>query len=379
METALIEPTPRLVARNAISWDDGAIARETARMPDGELRDAVTWLKRHCRDRHNRDVARLMKECRLRGISTDSTNYIRVLKGQWKWDADGNEVDAPCIARERLLTEIRALRESIRIEFLTGRVPFFETSVFTTIDNYVRKLRRTDWVNKFGMIIGATGTQKSACFKEIKLRDEDGNVRYIESPEAGRFSEFITEVAYAFGERRANSHTRKKIKIYESVTADTCLIIDNTQDLAKLVKDADALDKQQPAFSFLRRLQDITGCTIIWSITPDREDMLIGKNFGYMEQFIGRMGGRENLLRLTDYPPMRDLITIAEGMGMKDAEDHRDEIRLLGRLPGRIRTFFTAIQEGKTMADTDEEAFTWAHVAAYLQEKKIRLTEEKGK
>jgi DNA transposition AAA+ family ATPase len=361
-----------------IYWDDTHIETETAQMPPA-LREGYRWLKLYAREECKRDVDVLTAKFRDRGVTIDKTNWTRVLKGRWKKDAYGEEIPTPCIAAANLLQSITALREQVRVEILQGRMPFVETDTFHTIRRFVEKKMKPDRVNRFGVITGPTGTQKSASYKELARRNP--KIKWLEAPDNASLKEFVLRLAVKCGASRNASHTSARARIFEDIGREHCIIIDNTQDLVRSKRELTQMGKQdytQPAYQFMRSLQDENDCTFIWSITPENEDMMFDSKSLYYEQFEGRAGGRDGFLRLQDYPPRKDLIKIAEALGLRNAERHADLLVEIGKERGRIRRFFEILQEAKNAAEAESERLTIEHIEEQLEERRSEETSRRA-
>lgn len=347
---------------HVIYFDDSHIAAEAIQLPPA-MRDLYHWLKVHLRDECHRDVDVLVAKLKDQGVTIDKTNWVRVLKGRWKKDSNGREAASPYISVDNFVTAVTALRDGVRVELLKGRMPFVKTTTYNAIRLHVEKRMRRDRVNRFGVIVGMTGTQKTASYKEIAAQNT--KIKWIEAPDNGSIKEFVVRLAVKFGASRNASYASARARIFEDTSREHCIIVDNVQDM---VRDPRELARQgkpvyaQPAYQFMRGLQDETDCSFIWSITPESEDQMFVKDSVYHEQFEGRTGGRDGFLRLPDYPPKRDLIQIAEALGFRTAEKHADVLAEIARERGRIRRFFEIMQDAKDIADESNERLAIEHI-----------------
>ena len=355
-----------------IYWDDPHIEAEMELFPR-ELREPYRWLKTFVRDECKRDVDVLVSRAKAQGVATDKTNWVRVLKGRWKHDADGNELPTPYINPTSLLQYITAVQQQVRVELLQGGMPFVETSTFITIRRRVDKVLRKDRVNRFAVIVGPTGTQKTASYKELVQRNP--HLKWLESTDNGSLKELVIRFAVKCGASRSISYGPARAKIFEAMQPHNGqpkgVIVDNMQDMVRSEKKLLAMGKSietQPAYQFFRSLQDETGCAVIWSITPENEDQMFKSDSIYLEQFEGRAGGRGNFLRLSNYPPKADVVLIAKTLGLKDAERHAEKLLEVAKSRGRIRFFFEIMQEAKDEAAFDQEDFTIDYVEWAVEE-----------
>lgn len=347
--------TDSLLWKGGIKWDDLTIEAESLHIPEQYRKDFL-WLKKFTRDNADRDVDRLLECFRKVGVFRDRTTWSKILRGLMMRTAKG-ESKPPVISFENFKCDVEALRTGIRQEALKGKVPFIPTSTTQSIFDYIDERREVTRVNKFGVVIGHTGTQKTATFKEFKLQRDD--VWWFEAPENGAVGEFLTCMGICSGLSPQQSGDRKRNHLLKSVRPHHCIIIDNCQDLYRPEwKD------RQPSFSFLRRLQDETGCVIILSITPTFRDVLTGQVMAeYFEQFEGRSGGAKTWLTLTEYAPPEDVVAIANGFGLAEAEKHQALLVKISRERGRIRRLFEDLQGAKVLAAGDP--LTIEHVTEY--------------
>ena len=358
-----------------ILWDDPHIEAEMQLLPV-ELQPLYREAKVFLRDECKRDVDVWVERARQQKVTIDKTNWVRIFKGRWKHDADGNELPTPYVSVPNLKNAFIAIRDQVRIELLQGGMPFVETTTYHTIRRAVEKRMRKDRVNKFLVILGPTGTQKTASYKEIAMRNP--LVKWMESTDNGSLKEFIIRFAVKCGASRSISYGPARAKIFEAMMPHNGLpkavIIDNMQDMVKSEKKLTAMGKSietQPAYQFLRSLQDETGCVVIWSITPENEEQMFNGQSIYLEQFEGRAGGRDGFLRLPNHPPRQDLILIAQTIGFKDAPKHGDLLVTIARERGRIRRFFEILQDAKDAADDDGVALTVDYIEEALEERAI--------
>ncbi|MFO1461241.1 MAG: AAA family ATPase [Verrucomicrobiota bacterium] len=337
-------------------FDERTIEDHALHLPE-EMRDAYRWLATFTREECNRDIHRLTERFKIVGVYHDTTTWSKILRGFWNRNKDGNPLANPVISQEKFLTSVEALRTNVRAESLRGKIPFVETSTASSIMDFIELKCAPDRVNKFGVIVGPTGGQKTATFKEFTRRRNHGSTRWVEAPENGLLSDLLAQLSVTFGYSDRCTPGRKRAILFSVIQPHHCLIIDNTQDLYRQGS------QEQPAFSFLRRLQEVTGCTIILSITTDFERTLMaGLIKGYFEQFEGRSGGRRKWLRLPEHAPEEDVVAIAQAFGLQDAKRHVKELTEISREPGRIRRLFEDLQEAKILANASKSKLTIEHV-----------------
>lgn len=325
--------------------DTPTIQNRTAHYPE-ELQEPVLWLASFIREECARDLEILTDTAGKLGISFDKTTWGKILRGRWNRDADGNPTASPIVALTKLIKAIEQLRKDNALREAAGKVPFVETPTAEAIFHFVDKKRAPDRVNKFGMIVGNTGTQKTATLKEYCRRNNHGTCVRVEAPETASHTQFITDLAEKYGCSRQATWDRKRNTIRQSVNERRTIIVENVQRLYD-----ERQGHNQRVFSYLQKLQDDTDCTVILTLTPVFERKLRGKIAdGYFEQFIGRAGGERDILVLEDFPSDEDVLAIAKSFGLVDTARHIAELAKIVRESGRVRVLFEALQEAKVQA-----------------------------
>ena len=318
----------------------GNLRQNIANYP-AELRDDVEWLGVYLREQCNSNLAALAAKVSELGFATHDTTLSRVIRGKLF-----DEEKRPIMRIKALTNLIAALRKLAVLASMSGRVPFVETPTWDSINDYIDYKRAPETVCKFGLIIGATGSQKSECCKQYQIRNRVGNVVHMESPETPNMAKFITALAHAFGVVEWKRTSEKLVRISECVTANSVVIIDNIQ---RMYRDKRGWD--QVVFSFLQKLQDDTRCTVILVAVPIFEETLTrGMDKGYFEQFEGRVGGRSEFLILPEFPPQEDVFAIAQAFKLVDADKHVGELEKIAHQRGRIRILFNALQKATRLA-----------------------------
>ena len=341
----------------ALRWDDGSIEKESRLLP-AEFREDYTYLKSYCRDQCQRDVDLLHERMKELGVDTDKSTWSKILRGRLLVDKYGQPLAHPVMNLEKFRECVTALRKNVRAETLQGKVGFIRTKASERIFNYLRIRWAPETVNKFGFIIGPTGSGKSATLSEFQRQNNHGACIHLEAPENGSMHELVRRIGARKGLSTQHSSAAIRSSLFRMMNHGNMVIIDNAQEL--WVKNSES---DQPQFSFLRRLQDETKCTVILAITPVFERLLISKMIDdYFEQFIGRSGGEKAWLRLDPYPSPEDCVTIAKAFDLQDAESHKKQLAAIAREPGRIRRLFEDLQHGKRLSSMEGKPFTWRHI-----------------
>jgi len=323
-----------------------------------ELREPYIWLCGFIRDECHRDLDNFIERANKVKACHDKTTWSKIIRGRWNRDSNDRELDTPVVKLTTLLREIEVIRNDSRIREQGGRVPFILTKTARSIFDFVDKKRAPDRVCKFGIIIGHTGTGKTAALREYAQRNNHGAVVWLDAPERPSVSRFKTDLAGRYGCGIHTSVSKKETAISASVNDRRCIILENVQRLYD-----PRLEDRQPIFEYLQKLQEESGCTVILSHTPTFSTTFsAGRAKGFFEQFEGRAGGAKTFLTLTDYPPDDDILAVAAAFELQDADDHIDYLKGLCREPGRIRILFETLQEAKIRAVRRKEKLTIDHL-----------------
>lgn len=348
---------------DGLKLDIATLEKRITHYPE-ELREPVLWLASYTTQECGRDIDILQVRAKELGFDMDKTTWGKVLRGRWNrrviGGANGTHLveTTPIVKLSRILAAINALRRDQQLKEKAGKVPFIKTSRAETIWNFVDDLRAPDRINKFGIIVGRTGTEKSASLIEYCRLNNHLACVHQEAPAKPSYSQFIADLSAKYNGSRQSNWGRMVNKIIESVNAKRTIVLENVQRLYVEKHDAN-----QPVFNFLQKLQDETGCTIILTITPVFAETLTRKLAnGYFEQFIGRAGGIGEFLRLPDYAPEEDVLLIAKSFGLQAADKHIDYLVKISREPGLIRVLFGALQKAKVAAEREGGKLTVQHI-----------------
>lgn len=348
---------------NTLKLDDLTLEKFAAGYPE-EMREPFMWFGWFVRNECQRDLDILMNRLKEFGITHDRTTFSKIVRGRWNKDAAGNVLETPCLALPKFIKIVEQLKEDHKLQEMAGKVPFVENSTTRMIWNFIETRMAPERVNRFGVIVGYTGSQKTATFKEFQRKHNHGLCTWQEAPENGSMKEFTITLSVKYGGSWHDSYDAGRQRIFRTVKSKNTIIVDNAQTLYRAKQGTD-----QPVFGLLRRLQDERGCTVILSITPEFHTKLQGQMMqGYFEQFEGRAGGRRNFLVLPDFPPEEDVVAIAQAFKLRDAERHGEYLTKIACEPGRIRRLFEDLQSAKVVAEAEEKQLTISHVKGVRDE-----------
>lgn len=351
-------------------FDDLSLQKRTAFYP-AELREGVLWVGWYVREHCNRNLDTLVVRANEAKVTLVKESWSKVLRGKWNRGKDNAPLAVPVVNQEKLEKAIKALREAHRLHELAGKVPYVMTPTGQTIFDFVDRKRAPGTINRFGVIIGYTGTQKTATLKEYARRNNHGACVWMEMPENGALTEFIKMLSTKYGGSYNESYGRARNRIFETLTPKDredrfrTIILENCQGGYNFERGA-----KQPIYDFIRRVQEETQCAFILTFTPEFAQKLETEMAlkGYFEQFEGRAGGAKGFLRLPDHPTEDDVLAIAQAFGLKDADKHTDYLTAIARERGRVRRLFEDLQGAKKDAEDTKQKLTIDHVKAFRGE-----------
>ena len=353
-----------------IGWDNATITREAERFPEA-LRVDYIWLKTCVRVDFDRSVRQLTEELIGQGVEIGIDVWQKILRGLWDRYAKGVQREKPLLSPREFTDAVAILRKRIAVKAGLQQRDFVFTTTAERVFNYILKGSLADRPNGLGLIVGDTGTQKTASLVEFAIRYNHGTTLYRDMPENGSRVEMMQllcdDMSAANNAYKLSAHLLQHAPLFRRY------LLDNCQHLVDPDRKAN-----QKALSFIRRLQDSRKGYFFLSFTPDGEleAARLGK---YWEQFIGRAGGPKGILRLDDFAPRIDLIQIAAARGLGWAKAHverlgqmdpgpkedryrlgelkpkqRQELEYLTRLsrqPGRIRPYFETLWQARLLAE----------------------------
>lgn len=342
--------------------EDATLESHAKTYPE-EMRENFLWLGVYIREKCHRNLDVLESLMHKLGFQTTGGTISKIVVGRWAKDSEGKDT-APIMALANFNQLVDALRDHARRSEMAGKVPFIETETWDEFQDYVEIRRALDQICKFGLIIGPTGSQKTACAKQYIVRNNHGTCIHLEAPDTGSMSKFVTDLAACYGVSVWASSQAKRARITENVNETKCIFVDNIQRLYK-----PNAGWNQPIFNFLQKLQDDTNCTVILMCVPEFELTLrSGRESGYFEQFEGRCGGKDEFLVFQQWTPRADIIRIAAAFRLADPERHIGLLEKLSRERGRIRVLFNVLQKSKRRAEKEgSKQLRIGHIRAVLE------------
>jgi len=345
--------------RTVIRKDIGQFDARIAHYPD-EVKEDVAFIYSLNQTEFAGQYARLASLVRTEGRLNYSDQYFyQVLSGRY-FRPDPKNKDRILGSVENLKEVAVWLRNWAIFNSEAGGMPFIETPTFTEILNYYDSVSAPETVNKWGAIVGATGTGKSRMTKRIELVRNHGSTRRIEATR-GSLSRFLMKLGWAFGVPLSAGTSERMERLGDCVNSKRRIIIDNFQKLYDPRKNA-----TQTTIDWLMEFQDDTQCTIFATWTPVFTQQIgDGRDKAYFEQLVGRLGGLGEIYELPDYTPKADLIALIERMKIAGGKEAFRTLREWSRMPGRQRILYGRLQKAYRLAkDEKSTCIKFAHLEA---------------
>jgi hypothetical protein len=351
-----------------LKLDNPTLHARAAKFP-AEVRESFVWLAIYLRQDCQRYCNVLAARMSELGFEYDARTWSLVIRGQWFLDHNGIERAEPLIPVATFLSAVAALKKSAA-KVVKGPIPFVITSTAQKIIDAVDTARSKGWVNRFVVVIGETGNQKSSTYNHLVRTIPNGECIRIEAL-GGGLAPFLADLDRCFGGCSQSNIIQTRAHIRRSLEAPTgsglawVIIIDNAQRLLDSKRGGD-----QRLMNYLLKLQEDLDFAVVLSFTPGEYSALeSGRIAAYMEQVEGRAGGEDCFIRLPQYAPDDDLVLIAREFGFAEAAANKKKLREISRRRGRIRTFFDVMQRAKAIAGTGP--ITIEHIEA-VEERRVK-------
>ena len=307
------------------------------------------------------NINQLVDHARSRKFNQDYNYYYQVLTGRYFAKNAEGKVQGSAKNLIRLWNELQAFdRFMTKVE----SIRFVETSVWHRINDYVQRKMIPFSCCRFGGICGPTGNQKTESFFELIRRAPAGTGFHMEAPAEASLSQFIEKLSYQMGARKSDGRSKRRELIRTTMLVPgRFLIVDNVQRCFNK-----RLGTRQPVFDFMQELQEETRSTTIISWTPVEEGFEEAFGNAYFEQFIGRIGGEREILRIEPYPSDEDIELFAASFRLPEADIDKlmPTLRELARGKGRVRALVNALQSGARLANIAKQDFGAKHLLQYL-------------
>lgn len=311
--SALVPVNKQAAERQHLRGDVNDALQRFSHYPDAIREDAI-WLWLFTKTKLNGEHALLWKLACSLGLRDKSGNHP---SDQYWYQVVSARYFRPGGDAKKLKEYIAALRShATRLE-RSGLIGFVETENWKRFRDYVDARRTFDSSCRVGGVEGLTGAQKTACRTHYAALNNHRETVGLEAPGRATRSRVVQKLAELYQVAASMSTGQKEIEIERflksAVTIDEggngkprCIIIDNVQRLLRPHTPPD----QQPVFNYLHELQDDIGFTLILMWVPSFT-RIITSNDPYWTQWIGRIGGPDEILRMDQRLPRKDLLKFA--------------------------------------------------------------------
>lgn len=339
-------------ASDTLALSAAQIEINIAHYPE-EIKPDILWLAGYIRTECQCSLKVFMLRSQGAGVTRAQNTWYQIVTGRY-FRTGGN---AAAVSKE-----IAEIREYHNRGTVKGRMPFVETSTWHMVEDYIDALRAPDNICRMGIIAADTGTQKTACNIEYARRNNHGTTVRFEAPATPSLMKLIQKWLKCYTRKnywRSCVHAENELR--DQLNERKCVIIENAQRLYLPRRGAD-----QPLFSFLQEIQEDTGCTLILVWTKGfTQTFLGGEDRAFFEQFVGRVGGVDQILTLPEKPPVKDLRKIAKTLHVQDDPKALDYLKQWASAEGKCRILFSKLQKAKRYAEAeDSETIDLRHLAA---------------
>ena len=318
------------------------------------IREDARWLRFFCKDKCNGEHAILGRISRSLGLK-DRTNkepsdqyWYQVITGRY-FTTGG---DAGSFARY-----VSAFRGYARQQEQRGIIPHVDTYNWRLIRDYIDSRRTFSSSCRIGGIEGLSGSQKTWCGKHYASLHNHKETIHVEAPARATRSRLVSKVAELYQEPASASMAEKEVAIERflkgatkinpdsSVSVPRTIIIDNVQRLLR----PNVQPHQQPIFNYFHELQDDTGFCLILTWVPSFTKT-ITSGHPFWAQFVGRIGGPDEILRLNQALPKGDLLKFAREFKVADDRAALPILKNWSSTIWGIRVFNMKMEKARALA-----------------------------
>jgi len=307
-----------------------------------ESHQPIIRLTEYIRTQLNASLTRFLSLAREAGVTRAQNTWYQIFAGKYfrtNTGADGVMQDIAII--------FDYIEQGIAKE---GRIPFVETSTWQMVEDYIDAIRAPNNVCRIGIIVSNTGTQKTACLEEYRWRNNHGTTARFEAPATPRLNKLLLKWVKCYSPRKSwKQNSLIEIELRAQLNEKKVVIIENAQRLYQQNRGA-----EQEIFSFLQEIQEDTGCILILCWTRGfTKTFLNGSERAFFEQFVGRVGGADQILSLPEKMPVKDLRKVAAECGVEDIENALPLLKEWAKAEGKCRILFSKLQKAKRYAEAD--------------------------
>lgn len=346
-----------LAERQHLRGDVNAALQRFSHYPESVREDAV-WLWGFTKTKLNGEHALLWKLANAIGLKDASGKNP---SDQYWYQVVSGRYFKPGGDAKRLKTYIAAFRAHAMRYEQSGMIGFVETENWKLFSDYVDSRRTFTSSCRVGGVEGLTGSQKTSCGKHYAALHNHRETVHLESPARATRARIVQKLAELYQVAEFKNIGGKEIEIERflksALTIDEnggngkprCIILDNVQRLFRPHVPPD----QQPIFNYFHEMQDDIGFCLILTWVPSFT-RIITSNDPYWTQWIGRMGGADEILRLDQKLPKRDLLTFARKFRVSDDAEALPLLRNWNASPWGIRILVQKLEKARRLANAEQ-------------------------
>jgi len=347
-------------AADQLTWGAQQIEERIAHY-DERTHKPIIWAAEYIREEHKGSLKKFQVVVNQAGVQRAPNTWYQIFSGIYFRNGAGERAISNLIEQ---IEEIRRFAEKGKLS--TSRIPFIETSTWFMIEDYIDALRAPDNICRFGIIVSDTGTQKTACLEEYRFRNNHGTTVRFEAPAKPVLNKLLHKWLKCYTPRKKwgnNAEAERELRY--QLNERKVVIVENAQRLFQPSKGPN-----QELFSFLQEIQEETGCVVILCWTRTFVDTFFRDDVRvFFEQFVGRVGGTDQILSLPELMPAKDLRLIAKKLNIANIDQALPILKQWAKAEGKCRVLFSKLQKAKRYAEADGlETITIDH----LEEANVR-------
>ena len=320
----------------------------TANYPD-EIKQDVLDLYKYMLDKCQGNRKVLAANLQTLGVAKSDNYFFKLFSGGWI------EKGVFTASVDTIKTMAKAVRDAEIGRLTSGIIPHTETDIVRLMRNAVDAVRQKDNICKWLYGGGSTAAQKSYSARYYAASRPQRDTFYMESPATANLMPLASRMSKFLGCPESVATYRKVQWVEDNAKQNHCFIIDNAQRMYDPRRGM-----TQPTFSFLQAAQDITKCAVVLIFVDEATGegdslsrVMNGRSRGFFDQFIGRCGGEDQILRLPNFSSDRDLLAFAQSAGFKSDADRRailPFLKYLDRQRGHMRIPLRTLQAAARFA-----------------------------
>lgn len=319
------------------------------------IREDGLWLHFFTRQDCNNDYRILAKIARTLGLKDrsgkePSDQYWYQVSGGHYFKSGAGDAKA----FKGYVTSLRAYAQRRKER---GVIPFVETRNWRLVHDYIESRRSPHSSFRMGAIEGHTGSQKTYCGKHYSTLYNHRETIHLEAPARATRARLVQKWAEAYLIAESKNIGGKEIEIERFLKSVSILdtdpnsgrpravLLDNVQRLFRPNIPPD----QQPIFNYFHELQDDIGFTLILFWVPSFRKTVTASD-PFWAQFLGRIGGEDEILRLEQALPKADLLKFARAFQVADDAAAYPYLKRWSQTIWGIRIFMHKLETARRLA-----------------------------